>query len=496
MTREAAAARGRRRRGPAHADALGARRRVRDQPGREPRRGARARARGAARRRDARPRPAAAPGRRRGGLRRARGAARRGPGGEGRGDHRTRGPRARAARDRPGRLRLLRQADRRRGAEGRAAPRAASCTRSSARTASCGSRPPRPSRACSAPARGCRRCSPRSARSRPSTRRCWCSARAAPARSSCAHAIHRLGARSDGPFVPINCGAIPETLLESELFGHEKGAFTGAHAQRRGRIETANGGTLFLDEIGELPTPLQVKLLRFLQDHKVERVGGRSAIPVDVRVVAATNADLDEAAGRGPLPRGPLLPPRRRHADAAAAARPRGRRGADRRDALRGATRPRPASKLTGFSKDALSALRAHAWPGNVRELENRVRRAAVMAEGSKITAADLELAAGADGRPPGPARAARRPRERDDQGRAQAQPRQHLADRLRARHQPPDALRPADQVQHRTAVEPSGDRLASAGASGGGTGEGPRARGRAGRRSSARVSASRPRRC
>ena len=208
-----------------------------------------------------------------------------------------------------------------------------------------------------------------------------------------AQAVHRLGARAQGPFVPINCGAIPENLLESELFGHEKGAFTGAHAQRRGRIETANGGTLFLDEIGELPVALQVKLLRFLQDHKVERVGGRSATTVDVRVITATNADLQKLLAEGRF-REDLyyrigvvtlaLPPLRdREDDVVLIAESLARRYASE-----------AGRKLTGFSKDALAALRAHAWPGNVRELENRVRRAAVMAEGSRITAADLELTA------------------------------------------------------------------------------------------------------
>jgi len=209
-----------------------------------------------------------------------------------------------------------------------------------------------------------------------------------------AHAIHRLGARSAGPFVPINCGAIPEALLESELFGHEKGSFTGAHAQRRGRIETANGGTLFLDEIGELPTALQVKLLRFLQDHKVERIGGRTAIDVDVRVLTATNSDLQSLMAEGRF-REDLyyrigvvtltLPPLRdREDDVVLIAEALARRYATE-----------AGRKLTGFSKDALQALRAHAWPGNVRELENRVRRAAVMAEGSRIAATDLELAPG-----------------------------------------------------------------------------------------------------
>jgi two-component system, NtrC family, response regulator len=210
-----------------------------------------------------------------------------------------------------------------------------------------------------------------------------------------AHAIHRLSPRAQGPFVPINCGAIPESLLESELFGHEKGSFTGAHAQRRGRIETAHGGTLFLDEIGELPTALQVKLLRFLQDHKVERIGGRAAISVDVRVITATNADLSKLMAQGRFREDlyyrigvvtlslPAL--RDREDDVVQIAETFARRYASE-----------SGRKLTGFSRDAVVAMRAHAWPGNVRELENRTRRAAVMSEGAKITAADLELGKGA----------------------------------------------------------------------------------------------------
>src|SRR5882724_1225553 len=115
----------------------------------------------------------------------------------------------------------------------------------------------------------------------------------------CGVAIHRRSPRKDGPFVAINCGAIPEALLESELFGHEKGSFTGAHLQRKGRIEMANGGTLFLDEIGELSSPLQVKLLRYLQEQRVERVGGREPIVVDARVIAATNKNLKKAMEEG-----------------------------------------------------------------------------------------------------------------------------------------------------------------------------------------------------
>jgi two-component system NtrC family response regulator len=216
-----------------------------------------------------------------------------------------------------------------------------------------------------------------------------------------AQAIHRLGARGEGPFVPINCGAIPEALLESELFGHEKGAFTGAHAQRKGRIETANGGTLFLDEIGELPTALQVKLLRFLQDQQVERLGGRSPISVDVRVITATNADLAQLQAEGRF-REDLyyrigvvtiaLPPLRdREDDVVLIA-----------DTLLRGLAAEMGRKLTGFSRDALRAMRAHAWPGNVRELDNRVRRAAVMAEGELISAADLELKGAAATRRPG----------------------------------------------------------------------------------------------
>jgi two-component system NtrC family response regulator len=206
-----------------------------------------------------------------------------------------------------------------------------------------------------------------------------------------ARAVHRLSSRAEGPFVPINCGAIPETLLEAELFGHEKGSFTGAHAQRRGRIETSDGGTLFLDEIGELSPPLQVKLLRFLQDHKLERIGGRAAIEVNVRVITATNVDLRKAMADGRFREDLFyrigvvtlaLPPLRdRDDDALLLAEELVRRFGSE-----------SGRKLTGFSRDAVSAIRAHAWPGNVRELENRVRRAVVMAEGPRITAADLEL--------------------------------------------------------------------------------------------------------
>ena len=206
-----------------------------------------------------------------------------------------------------------------------------------------------------------------------------------------ARALHRHSARREGAFVAINCGAIPEHLLESELFGHEKGAFTGAHQRRQGRLELAHGGTLFLDEIGELPLPLQVKLLRFLQERVVERVGGRRAIAVDTRVVAATNLDLDVAMAarrfredlyyRLGVVRVMLPPLRERGGDLMMLAQRFLQRFA-------GETK----AKLKGFDAAALMAMQDYDWPGNVRELENRIQRAVIMARGSTVTWADLEL--------------------------------------------------------------------------------------------------------
>ena len=206
-----------------------------------------------------------------------------------------------------------------------------------------------------------------------------------------ARALHELGPRAGKPFIALNCAAIPETLLESELFGHERGAFTGAVKQTPGKIEMANGGTLFLDEIGEMPLALQPKLLRFLQDQVVERIGGRTPIKVDVRVVSATNQPLEEQAESGKF-RGDLLhrlngvpvripPLREREGDALLLARWFLARFA--REFGR---------KIRGFDEAASAAIAAHRWPGNVRELENRVRRATLMTEGSLITAEDLEL--------------------------------------------------------------------------------------------------------
>jgi two-component system NtrC family response regulator len=207
-----------------------------------------------------------------------------------------------------------------------------------------------------------------------------------------AHAIHRMSNRSKKPFVAINCAAIPETLLESELFGHEKGAFTGAIKQTIGKIEGANGGTLFLDEIGDVPLPMQVKLLRFLQDQVVERVGGHKPIQVDVRIVCATNQDLDHLIGTGRFREDlyyrlnevrvtvPAL--RERDGDPVLLANYFLKKFNQQFD-----------RQLKGFGSDALTAIAVHPWRGNVRELENRVKRAVVMAEGLAITAADLELA-------------------------------------------------------------------------------------------------------
>lgn len=206
-----------------------------------------------------------------------------------------------------------------------------------------------------------------------------------------AKTLHRQSQRHAKPFVAINCGAIPEHLIQSELFGHEKGAFTGAHQRKIGRIEAANGGTLFLDEIGDLPMELQANLLRFLQEKHIERVGGSQPIPVDVRVLAATHVDLEAAIEKGTF-REDLYyrlnvlqvvtaPLRERHGDVGMLANHFSRFYSQE-------TGRRPRS----FSEDALLAMGKHGWPGNVRELANRVRRGLVLAEGRQIEAADLGL--------------------------------------------------------------------------------------------------------
>jgi two-component system NtrC family response regulator len=211
-----------------------------------------------------------------------------------------------------------------------------------------------------------------------------------------ARALHELSTRAKGPFVAINCAAIPDTLLESELFGYEKGAFTGAAKQTRGKVEYADGGTLFLDEVGDLPMILQVKLLRFLQERVIERVGGRQEIPVDVRVVCATHQDLSAMVTEGRF-REDLyyrvseitirIPPlREREGDALMLARAFLTRYSEEHR-----------KNLRGFTSDAVAAIEAYEWPGNVRELENKLKRAVIMSEGNRITAEELELAVPAD---------------------------------------------------------------------------------------------------
>lgn len=228
-----------------------------------------------------------------------------------------------------------------------------------------------------------------------------------------AAALHELGPRAKAPFVAINCGAIPENLLESELFGHERGAFTGAVKQTIGKIEQANKGTLFLDEIGDLPHPLQVKLLRFLQDQIVERIGGRQKIQVAVRIVSATNANLEDRVKEGVF-RGDLfyrmnavtvrIPPlRERGGDAVLLA-----------NYFLNRFNQEFGRNIRGFTESATVAMTAHDWPGNVRELENRLKRAVVMAERRLIDAADLELAASAEKPPDLDLRAARLRAERE----------------------------------------------------------------------------------
>ncbi|GBL45332.1 response regulatory protein [Sulfuriferula multivorans] len=209
-----------------------------------------------------------------------------------------------------------------------------------------------------------------------------------------ARALHRLSNRASERFVAINCAAIPEALLESELFGYEKGAFTGAAKQTIGKIEYASKGTLFLDEIGDLPQPLQAKLLRFLQERVIERLGGRGEIPVDVRVIGATHQNLENLIQAGSFRQdlyyrlseiSVTIPPlRERQGDAALLAH-----------AFLEKFSTQQNRTLKGFTADAIETIEAHPWPGNVREMENVIKRAVIMAEGTQITAQDLGLKAG-----------------------------------------------------------------------------------------------------
>ena len=256
-----------------------------------------------------------------------------------------------------------------------------------------------------------------------------------------AQALHRRSPQRNGPFIAINCNAIPENLLESELFGHEKGSFTGAHVQRKGHIESAAGGTLFLDEIGELPASVQVKLLRFLQEKRFQRVGGRQEIQSDARVIAATNVNLQESVASGTfredlyfrlavvVVKVPSL--RERGDDVALVAK----------EFLHRYGTQHGKARLT-FAPDALRALALYDWPGNVRELQNRMQRAIIMADGKRITrrrpgtdrchervaAADLEGGAG-------------KPGTGDRSGRPETTRRQDHVRRAGIGHQPADAL-------------------------------------------------------
>ena len=210
-----------------------------------------------------------------------------------------------------------------------------------------------------------------------------------------ARGLHDASARKHGGFVAINCAAIPENLLESELFGHEKGAFTGAVKTTEGKIELASGGTLFLDEVGDIPLPLQVKLLRFLQERQIERIGGRKAIDVDTRIVCATHQDLEAMIAGGRFREDLFY----RLAEVVVkipslAERPGDATLLAKAFLKRFAREMNP--QVTGFAPDALVAIDAWPWPGNVRELENRVKRAAIMADGKLVAAADLDLQQGA----------------------------------------------------------------------------------------------------
>jgi two-component system, NtrC family, response regulator len=208
-----------------------------------------------------------------------------------------------------------------------------------------------------------------------------------------AQALHALSPRSAKPMIAINCAAIPETLLESELFGYERGAFTGAVRQTIGKIETADGGTLFLDEIGDMALALQAKLLRFLQERVIERIGGREPIPVDVRIVAATNRNLEKAIEQKTFREdlyyrisevSVAIPPlRERDSDAVLIAH----------YLLQQACK-RHGRAMLQLAPDGVNAIETYPWPGNVRELENRINAAAIMSEGKLVTAADLGLTA------------------------------------------------------------------------------------------------------
>ncbi len=225
----------------------------------------------------------------------------------------------------------------------------------------------------------------------PSTVTCTLTGESGTGKEVMARALHNLSPRKEKRMVAINCAAVPENLMESELFGYEKGAFTGANKRTPGKVETANGGTLFLDEIGDMPLLLQAKLLRFLQERVIERVGGRDEIPMDVRVVCATNKNLKEMVDAGTFREDLFyricemeieIPPlRERQGDKLLLARHFLKRVADQND-----------QKVTGFTPEAVEAIEAYGWPGNIRELENRVKRGVVMCDDKLVSSEDLGL--------------------------------------------------------------------------------------------------------
>jgi two-component system NtrC family response regulator len=214
-----------------------------------------------------------------------------------------------------------------------------------------------------------------------------------------ARAIHDLSPRADQPFVAINCAAVPETLMESELFGYEKGAFTGANKRTLGKVETANGGTLFLDEIGDMPLTLQAKMLRFLQQRVVDRVGGREEVPVDVRVVCATNKNLQQMVSENSFREDLFyriseivvdIPPLRdRHGDKVLLARHLLTQFAKEHN-----------PRVAALGSDAAEAIESYAWPGNIREMQNRIKRAVIMADNRHISREDLGLPQGVEASP------------------------------------------------------------------------------------------------
>ena len=206
-----------------------------------------------------------------------------------------------------------------------------------------------------------------------------------------AKSLHSLSTRNENPFVAINCAALPENLFESELFGYEKGAYTGALKSTPGKLELANGGTVFLDEIGEMPLLLQAKLLRFLQEKVIERIGGRKLIHLDTRIVCATNRNLEEMMASGEFREDLYY----RIAEIQIDIPPLRERGSDKvllaRYLLKKYTQ-KENLKVTGFTEDAINAIEKYSWPGNIRELSNKITRAAIMCEQKYITVEDIGL--------------------------------------------------------------------------------------------------------